>query len=245
VRTLGVGSFVLTLVACRLAFAQTADDAPMVQVEPPATAAAPPPPAPPVSPVASGDTPPPPPRPGLYTHDGFYLRYSLGPGLYRVGPGSSPGALVEGATVSGLWASEILAIGGTLPHGVVLAGASSAVVSKNAVVANYGLLVDWFPDPRAGWHIGAQLGLGLVRDAEYYSAVDATPYGPPTPNDFALGLGVSLIGGYDAWVTPQFSMGINLIAMTTALARQTFQGDSTTYSLTPVAGGIMVSVLYH
>jgi hypothetical protein len=216
---LGAVSLALTAVAVRPAFA--GDDA--------------------------SDVPPPtpPPRPGLYTHDGFYLRYSIGPGLYRIGPGPNPGGLVEGATVSGVGVSEVLAIGGTLPHGVVLAGAASAVVTSSLVVANYGLLVDWFPDPAAGWHIGGQLGIGFVVDPYYDVAVASAVGDTFTPDDRAVGLGASLMGGYDAWVTPQFSMGVNLVAMTTAFARQHVPIDSTSYSLTPIAGGVMVSVLYH
>jgi hypothetical protein len=245
---LGVVSVAVTTVAVRLVFAQTTDDAPPVETAPAAAqTTASPPPSPAPSTVA-GDTPPatPAPRPGLYTHDGFYLRYSIGPAAYRIGAGSASGDIVvEGPSPSGLGVSEILAIGGTFRHGVVLAGASSAVVSSSVIVANYGLLVDWFPDPAAGWHIGGELGVGVVRNVEGIVAFPSTARPLPAPDDLAVGLGASLIGGYDAWVTPQFSMGINLIVMTTAFARQTFQMDPTTYSVTPIVGGAMVSVLYH
>ena len=247
---LGAASVAVTTVAVRLVFAQTTDDAPLVETSPAAAQTTESPSASPSAApsIVASDTPPvaPAPRPGLYTHDGFYLRYSIGPGAYRIGAGAASGdVVVEGPTVSGVGVSEILAIGGTLPHGVVLAGASSAVVSSSVIVANYGLLVDWFPDPAAGWHLGGELGIGVVRNVDGIVAFPSTARPPPDPDDLAVGLGASLIGGYDAWVTPQFSMGINLIVMTTAFARQTFQMDSTSYSLTPIAGGVMVSVLYH
>ena len=235
----------MTTVAVRLGFAQTTNDAPPVETSPAAAqTTASPSPAPS---IVARDTPPvaPAPRPGLYTHDGFYLRYSIGPAAYRIGAGAASGDfVVEGPTVSGVGVSEILAVGGTLPHGVVLAGAGAAMVSSSVIVANYGLLVDWFPDPAAGWHVGGELGIGVVRNVEGIVAFPSTGRPPPAPDDLAVGLGLSLIGGYDAWVTPQFSMGINLIVMT-AFARQTFQMDPTSYSVTPIAAGAMVSVLYH
>jgi hypothetical protein len=207
--------------------------------------------------AASADQPavetPPPPHPGLFTHDGFYLRFAIGPGAYLLGrgtPSGETGAVDEtsaGKSDSGFGASEIFALGGTLPGGVVLGGALSALVSSGATVGNYGFLIDWFPDPHGGWHVGALLGLGLVRDGSAQLTAPANTVSlPVAPRSANLGLGMSVLGGYDAWVTPQFSMGVNFMATTMAFAKQEFDGaEIPSYSLTPLVGGVMLSLLYH
>jgi hypothetical protein len=204
---------------------------------------------------ASPATPAPPLKPGLYTHDGFYLRFAIGPGAYVVGKSSISAidsgfvAPSAGKTDSGIGVSEIFALGGTLPGGVVLGGAISAIVAANVDVGNYGFLVDWFPDPRGGWHVGGLLGLALVRDLNV-SVTGPSTGSSPSPRATNFGLGLSVLGGYDAWLTPQFSMGVNLMATTAAFVQQSFDGGSPgaelpSYGLTPIVGGVMVSVLYH
>ena len=68
----------MTTVAVRLVFAQTTDDAPLVETSPAAAQTTESPSASPSAApsIVASDTPPvaPAPRPGLYTHDGFYLR---------------------------------------------------------------------------------------------------------------------------------------------------------------------------
>jgi hypothetical protein len=186
-----------------------------------------------------------PPR-GQYTHDGFYLRYALGGAFWQltgtwqvVGTGPSGHFRESGAGVG-----EILAIGGTLPSGLVIAGAASALVSNRSIMGTYGVLVDWFPQVRGGWHVGGLLGLGVQRTTVAFTLStgpgSSLAFDPLTDT---IGLGATLLGGYDFWVTPQCSVGIMALVatMTTTAANQ----DSVGEGLVPVWAGLLASVLYH
>jgi hypothetical protein len=134
---------------------------------------------------------------------------------------------------------EILAIGGTIPDGLVIGGAATASISSSAVVGNYGPFIDWFPNARGGFHVGGMAGLGLVRLAGGYPsglAVDSQK------GIGGLGFGGTLLGGYDLWITPQCSLG--LTAVVSALASTRAQEASGT-NLSPFWAGLFASVLYH
>jgi hypothetical protein len=59
----------------------------------------------------------------------------------------------------------------------------------------FGVLLDYYPNPAAGWHVTGTLGAGFanvqIRDGEN------------TESGFGFGVG----GGYDAWIGEQWSLG--------------------------------------
>jgi hypothetical protein len=147
---------------------------------------------------------------------------------------------------------QIVAVGGTIPNGVVIAGAASGVISSTGVVANYGVLVDWFPDPHDGWHVGGLLGLGMVRAPPLLApatvpTAQGTVAGPTTgANLLGFGFGATLLGGYDLWLSPQFSLGMDVVGATvTSAAMKESNGQSSGYRFTPLWFGFLASVLYH
>jgi hypothetical protein len=226
----------------------------------PSPAPAPPPlPAPPPAPEA------PPPTASCscaLRHDGFYTRITSGfayTSVFGSGPNGS-------ASVSGTGSLFSLAIGGTLAPGIVLAGVLAGTTgtstfhggpfanatitgaagstgpiaaSDNAGASSFdvGLLLDWFPDPAKGLHVGGSVGLGGVAltnqaDGSFISG---------------LGLGAGLFGGYDFWVGPAWSLGLALVA--SGVVPPAHLADSnrndTGYRMTPLAMGLEVSILYY
>jgi hypothetical protein len=189
------------------------------------------------SPAATPTRSPPP--SDHYLHDGFYLRYALGPAFWR---------LAGTATFSGGGFGEVLAIGGTIPKGFVIAAAASAVISSGATIGNYGVLVDWFPDARGAWHVGGLLGLGLVRAPAPPTTISVGGIATTTGGENLLGvaLGATLFGGYDLWITPQCSLGLEALASTgTPASMRDPSGNASGYEFTPLWLGLFASVLYH
>jgi len=111
-------------------------------------------------------------------------------------------------------------------------------------MGTYGVLFDWFPRVRGGSHVGALLGLGLQRTRLAFTLST----GPGSSLAFAphaetVGLGATLLGGYDFWVTQQCSVGVTALVstMTATPASQDSVGDG----LFPLWARLLVSVLYH
>jgi hypothetical protein len=198
--------------------------------------------------VPAPPPPPPPPPHGDYLHDGLYVHYGLGPVELRLS-GAAPGTSF---TSTGGGFGQILAVGGTIPNGVVIGGAGSLVASSSGVVGNFGALVDWFPDARDGWHVGGLLGLGLVRGSPLLAPASVTTAqgtvgGSTTgPDLLGFGFGATLFGGYDLWLAPQFSLGMDLVgaAMTSAAMKES-NGVPSPYRFTPLWFGFLASVVYH
>src|ERR1700690_3894517 len=130
----------LRVVAAWLGFSQVAfgQTPPEPSVRPPATAAGLSPPSPPTTSAASPSPTPSasPPTQGEYLHDGFYLRFQLGAAYEAVSVTAPLGPF----TNSGAAGVALFAIGGTLPKGVVVAVASSALLWSHSSVDNYGVL---------------------------------------------------------------------------------------------------------
>jgi hypothetical protein len=204
---------------------------------PPGYGYGPPPPAPP--------PPPPAEDPGARTHDGFYLRLGIGVAYGRVvSKGDVLGTAVE-ATFEGYGPAYELLIGGTLGAGFVLGGGflgqdivepdvsidvgSSGGTSADGVaddeslgVVVLGPFVDWFFDEHGGGHAGAMIGIGAV--------------GLEGDNDEASsGFGASIFGGYDFWVSDQWSLGVEgrllFVGAEREILDETFQDDATGFQL--------------
>jgi hypothetical protein len=182
--------------------------------------------------------------PSAYHHDGFYLRFSGGPHYASfVGDGKSTDVSVHGLT-----SATMLAIGGTPGDGVVVAGAFRAEQVRGtlhgapkpegnatATVGQLGLLMDWFPEPSDGWHVGGLIALGIV------SLSDSQ-----LPDSSGAAFAASVFGGYDFWIGPEWSLG--LMATFTATTRATLKDSSQNasgYELNALAGGLDLSVAFH
>jgi hypothetical protein len=173
-----------------------------------------------------------------YRHDGFYLRVSGALG-YVSFAGSGPSGDVS---VSGLGLHGMYALGGTVGEGLVIAAALGATLVSDelnglagapdvsAGEARLGVVVDWFPDPHDGWHVGGFVGLsGVVLSGA--DIVDGS----------GSAVGGTITGGYDWWIGPQWSLGLlaNLSATTRARLLDR-DGDETGYDL----GGFAVTFGY-
>jgi hypothetical protein len=176
----------------------------------PAAASAPPPvvvvgaaPAPTTSPVTRR------------THDRFYLRLSLGPGYMAT---RFTEGLLDAPRYQGGGGSFAVQLGGTPARGFVVGGGLLVQGMEDAELlpAGYdrergeepgtastlliGPFVDYFPDPKRGFHFGGALGLGAV-------AFDAP--GAPSADEARTAGGGAIAAwvGYDAWVAREWCLG--------------------------------------
>ena len=198
-----------------------------------------------------------------YRHEGFYLSYAGGIGFFSAkGSGPSGDASINGRATGGG-----IGIGGTIAPGLVLGGVirgwiaggtfnggptvtatrthvvngatqtDNVTLSGNAQVSSYELaaLIDWFPNPEKGWHVGASIGLGGM------SLTDDT--GAQSVN---AGVAGSLFGGYQWWIGPSWSLGLQLVLSgSTAGKLDDSNQNDTGYSMRPFAIGIEANLLYY
>jgi len=180
-----------------------------------------------------------------HCHDGFYFRLALGPayaGVWGSGPQGS-------ASSSGPADAVTLALGATIAKHVVLAAALHNVYSAGtfvgapngasgtafADVLQLGLLVDWYPVSEDGWHVGSIVGLGGS------SLVDASG-----SRSTSGGLAASLLGGYDWWIGPQWSLGALLAVSSATAGTMSAPGRADTgYTLAPFSLALEASLLNH
>jgi len=223
------------------------------------------PPAPP-APAALPVAPAPAPAPGdehtlpsrSRVHEGFYLRLSTGPNLITLrGHGPSGSASLTDAGGGGF-----IAIGGAIMPGLVLAGTlqgtvfdaefkggpfeDATVTSKgktreasNRATGGFGMigaLVDWYPQPRGGWHLGGSAGVGAV---VLSNSADDSVYG-------GANFAGSVFGGYDWALARNWGLGLQLVA--SGATKTKLEDDSgsrdTGYRLTPLSIGVQASLLY-
>lgn len=191
----------------------------------PAAPPLPPPPPPPYNPPP----PPPYTGPPMNTgpslngdlprfHDRFYLRMSLGGGALATSGDFSPDNGNTFETHGGCVAFD-LAIGGTPVPGFVIGGdyafqeafrprlklSSRSITTEgdsnvNTVFGLLGPFVDWFPDPRGGFHFGGTLGFAVLAVANDNGNIDNSA----SENGF----GGALRLGYDAWISNDWSLGV-------------------------------------
>jgi hypothetical protein len=69
------------------------------------------------------------------------------------------------------------------------------------------LLADWFPDPTGGWHVGAMASIAVLSISESWIA-----------DSIGGAFGGTLLGGYDWWIGPQWSLGLMAIVSGTTSA---------------------------
>jgi len=137
-------------------------------------------------------------------------------------------------------------IGGTPTPGLAM-GAALSVLGLEAnrthvegvdvpgsVSANMGMVgyfVDAFPDPERGLHFGGALGLANnlveVNDVRRFAGG---------------GLGLEAWGGYDFWISPQWSLG-GMLRVMGSVTRE--ERDSVSYQGSMGGGTLSFTALYH
>jgi hypothetical protein len=151
--------------------------------------------------------------PGARLHDGFYLRMAVGGG----GMSSREHVASDGTSeprLNGGGGAFETSIGGSLRPGFVVAGtlyAQSAMLGsvndstgthdmhRMTTFALIGATVDVYPRPRDGFHVLGTLGPAFMTTIE-----DDRTNRRWRSNS---GGGLSIGGGYDWWVGPQWSLG--------------------------------------
>jgi hypothetical protein len=200
---------------------------------------------------------------GAERHDGFFLRFALGPAalhMERSTEGELYGRSGDGpdSQVSGAAGMSELSIGGTPAAGLVVAGTllshqiaepvletdgdSDADLGGPLSFLVLGATVDWYPNPKKGFHFGGTLGLaGVVADS---------PDGSPFDRVGGTGGALSLQVGHDWWIADEWSLGV-LGRLTGARV----QGEETARvnsnelegkeDSNVSAAGVLFSVVYH
>jgi hypothetical protein len=106
----------------------------------------------------------------------------------------------------------------------------------DASFAQLGLLIDWYPNPAAGWHAGLSAGLGalvVTSHADDSSLVGVSPAG-------------TLFAGYDWPIAKNWSLGLSLTVAGAGAAtmKHSSGGEDAGYRLTPFSAGAQISLLY-
>ncbi len=187
-------------------------------------------------------------------HDGFYARMALGLGAMRVSQAAelSSGSGYDSSMGAAGGAGEV-SLGGTPARGLVVAGTFLMYVLPNPTVSSpagssgtdqqvdfgvLGVSVDWFPNPRDGFHLGGTLGAG------WKSGYDRNGYAVHASSRAGGALAIST--GYDWWIGREWSIGF-LARVVGADLRgdETVGGSSRTLNDRGVAGSMLLSMLYH
>jgi hypothetical protein len=179
------------------------------------------------------------PSPAAHLHDGLHLKLS---GAFAVTSFAEEGSTVR----SGAWAegpTDTLLVGATPWRGVVVGGGVHASFprasfqdgrSVSAVTGTVGPFVDWYPDPKDGWHIGALAGVGLVR------------LQAPATSETSGTLGVMVMAGYDWWILPEWSLGVDaMAAAATDGSPLDYGSNGPRYRIAPLSAGLEVGLTFH
>ncbi|HYQ44054.1 MAG TPA: hypothetical protein VER11_18865 [Polyangiaceae bacterium] len=196
-------------------------------------------------------------------HEGFYLRLTSGPTVLTLNGHGPYGS----SSLTGGGAGGMIAIGGAIVPGFVLAGTiqGSAINAKfnggpfeNATVSYrgktrdasdratggfgmVGMLVDWYPEPKGGWHFGGSTGVGAI---VLTNSADESDFG-------GVNFAGSLFGGYDWSLGRNWGLGLQLVVSGATKTKLMAEDDTdahdthdTGYRLTPISVGVQASVLY-
>jgi len=189
---------------------------------------------------------------GAHFHDGFYLQIALGPGYLGASASEAGEDLsVEGGAITGsLW------IGGSVTPGFVLGGGTLGAVAVNPKVtytnANdpssnltttseatlqlqmFGLVSDFYPNPRSGLHLQAMLGYAVLSSRRNGQST--------TSNSDPSGLGLMGGVGYDGWVSDDWSIGV---VVRVAYAATRYDDAGSSLSLPTIAPGLLATFTYN
>jgi hypothetical protein len=147
--------------------------------------------------------------PPPHIHDGFFLHLSVGLGYFH----DSASELGSSFTVSGAALTGDIMLGGSPVPGLAIGGgviwaavpnptytaAGQSVTGNSAMsLTTIGPFVEWYPDPRGGFHFGALLGFA-EQDLEDYRGFGTVG---------RTGVAVAANIGQDWWVGRRLSLGV-------------------------------------
>jgi hypothetical protein len=177
-------------------------------------------------PVVVFREPPPPPLPApdptARRHDGFYLRLGLGAGFVRSEVDVDTMSVSDEVQIRGAGAALEIALGGTIAPGLVIGGgiygvsispvtwetdgaapfsSDSTVEGGQGALTVLGVMLEYYPNPRGGFHVQGALGIGTL-ELKPDSKRDY-----PGENWEGGGGGLMLGAGYEFWIADQWSLG--------------------------------------
>lgn len=200
---------------------------------------------------------------GVRTHDGFYMRFTLLGGYATTHLTLSyANETVIDATGTGSGGGADILLGGTVARGLVIGGGISVLtISKPNLSFKQpaipsttsdndwehvfvGPFIDYFFDPHGGGHIGAMPAIAAATSTKF--TADAQQGVSDNDKKTPTGGGIVVFGGYDFWVSDQWSIGIlgrfsyasMSVSTDTGFGTLKEQQDATTF-------GIGASALYH
>lgn len=214
-------------------------------------------------PPGYGYAPPPPPDAAalrartVRTHDGFQLRMGLGVSRLNdtISQTSAPGlggaSVVASGKARGTGLALEVMLGGNVSSQVVLGGGVTFASVEHPtidggdtakVTINYGLIgpyVDWYPDPKGGFHVLLQAGVAMVDvqpDVSFDSSSESTS---------SSGVGVAPAIGYEWWIGEQWSFGVvgRITFLEATSNRRAFTNVDEKHSI--VAPSLLATFVYH
>lgn len=212
------------------------------------------------APGVSGPVGPAPER-GARVHDGFYLRVASGFGVLdeRLESGELAGGGTLRARSRGVTTVSDLAFGGTVAPGWVVGGGiySADLIASTLRISGAGTtplpeeldpalrslsligpFVDWYPNPRGGFHAQAALGLTTLTARVFgHGATERSEY-------LGLGGGLLIGTGYDWWVAAEWSIGVLTQLGVRVLRGEDDDGVSWTHVMT-TSPTLSISLTYH
>jgi hypothetical protein len=199
-----------------------------------------------------------------YRHEGFYLGAGGGAGILTawgkgpLGDASITGSATMGDIGIGGTVAPGLVLGGvirawtargTFDGGPVITDAKTTYYvngtptpTKLTLTGNsrintgeLGAMLDWYPNPEKGWHVGGSVGLDVMTLTD-----DA---GTQTT---AGGVGGSIFGGYQFWLGPSWSLGLAAVMSMAGVSHLDDSNQNNTgYKLTPFGFGLESQLLYY
>jgi len=185
-----------------------------------------------------------------YLHDGFFASVRAGVALLDSHVETEPPVAPFRTRTRGIGQSAEIAVGGTPETGLVLGGSiwtaridptfveGGRVVapdddSVKVTTARFGPFLDWYPDPRRGFHTSLTMAFAFQIESD----TKGNPVRPPS-----LGAALAVGTGYEWFVGRDFSFGFIARVALSDTARRTAGSDERTLSLAP---DLAISYTYH
>lgn len=164
-------------------------------------------------------------RRGAYTHDGFFMRFQGGPGLFWLSSDSSISngfqQRIQSTAFSMSAVSGSMRFGGSPTPGFVIGGALSHSAARGPVVrslgrefrvrelqaevTSLGVFATYYPDPRDGWNFTGELGMASLHITRSVRLFDDASH--LDGSESLSGPTLSGAGGYEWWIHSKWSVG--------------------------------------